>query len=74
MRGYEKVSDAELYDLYGDPPTFKNLKWPETNTSVEKEQGSHWTMMSLDESYKVGIVLHVYDLILREVIEGKTFM
>jgi hypothetical protein len=31
-------------------------------------------MMSLEESYKVAIVLHVYDLILREVIVGKTFM
>lgn len=35
MRGYEKVSDSELYEIYGDPPTFKSLKWPETNTNVE---------------------------------------
>jgi hypothetical protein len=31
-------------------------------------------MMSLDESYKAAIVLHVYDLILKEVMKGKTFM
>jgi hypothetical protein len=41
MRGFEKVSDAELYEIYGEPPIFDMLKWPQTNCAVETEEGAH---------------------------------
>lgn len=37
MRGYERVSDAELFEIYGEPPTFNALKWPETNKVIDQD-------------------------------------
>jgi hypothetical protein len=45
VRGYEKIGQEELLFKYGDPPTYKHLRWPVTNRQMEHTPGRHWTMM-----------------------------
>jgi hypothetical protein len=28
MKGFKKLSNSEIKDIYGSPPRFTNLKWP----------------------------------------------
>jgi hypothetical protein len=44
-RGWKKLSDEEIKDVYGPNMTFLSLKWPETNRVFEKTKGAHWVLM-----------------------------
>jgi hypothetical protein len=56
IRGYKSLSEEEIHEIYGRPPIFKNLKWPETNKVLEGEKGNHWTMMGIFDRCKLAAV------------------
>jgi hypothetical protein len=59
VRGYNILSMPEIKSLYGDPPIFKHLKWPDTNIQINRPEGAHWTLMSFADAYKVPIICHI---------------
>ncbi len=53
--------------MYGDPPFYSHLKWPETHRAFEMQAGSvpgsHWTLIGFMECSKVPVICHVNHLI-----------
>ena len=57
IRGYKSLTKTEIEGIYGRPPIFKHLKWPETNKILEEEsKGNHWTMMGIFDRCKLAAV------------------
>jgi hypothetical protein len=71
--GNDKLTHEELTELYGDPPTYEHLSWPESNRQMSEEKGAHWTFMNFFESLNVPIVCHIMSLIDKSVVK-KTFL
>ena len=59
--------------MYGDPPVFKALKWPQANIFTEGTSGAHWTMMSNAECYKVPIICQVIHLMEKGLVPNKSY-
>jgi hypothetical protein len=72
--GYETLSREKIEEIYGFPPIFKNLKWPQTNKLLLREfnQGNTWTFMGYFEACYVPVVCHIVHLI-KEGVVKKTF-
>jgi hypothetical protein len=74
VKGYKALTKDEIVKLYGEPPVFKHLQWPETNKQIEDKEGAHWTLMTFSDYYKIPIICHVVHLMEQEVIKDKTYM
>ena len=57
--GYDKLTKQQLIAQYGDPPTFKKLKWPSVSMQLEKEADAYWCMTGLIESAKIPVICHI---------------
>ena len=68
IHGFEKLSNEKIREIYGDPPKFKNLRWPRQVWVMEDVMGAHWTMMGMAKAIKVPVVCQVMDLIKKGVI------
>lgn len=53
--------------MYGDPPVFKNLLWPQTQRKMEGNEMNHWILMGKD-SYLIPIILKFCQLINEKII------
>ena len=49
--------------LYGNPPMYEHLKWPETNKVLEYDQGSHWVLLGYFDHCKIPIITHIVHMI-----------
>jgi hypothetical protein len=63
VRGFTALTKQEITKLYGQPPVFSQLKWPETNQQFERKQGAHWTMMDSKDKSKVVVACHITHLL-----------
>ena len=59
MQGFQILSFVEITEIYGDPPTYKHLKWPQTNIDISAETGAHWVMIGHEDCFKVPIICQV---------------
>jgi hypothetical protein len=61
--GFEQLSQSQIIEIYGNPPVFSALQWPQTNRMMDREEGAHWCFVGHTEACKVPVVCHVVDLI-----------
>ena len=62
IHGFDKLRMSDIKKLYGDPPRFTKMKWPDAVRVMDEEKGAHWTMMGLAKAIKVPIVCQVMHL------------
>ena len=73
IKGYRRLEMTQIKAIYGDPPIYKHLKWPDTNIQINRKEGAHWTLMSFSDAYKVPLICHIVHHIGRGDIKKKTF-
>ena len=73
IRGFSSLSKQEIIELYGDPPTFTNLKWPESIRCIEKEKGAHIVLMDIFHVTAIPVICQVTDFILKGKLKNKTY-
>jgi hypothetical protein len=61
IRGFSKLSNTNIEELYGSPPIFRALKWPDTakNVACKPDEGMHWAMLGLWEACKIPAICQV---------------
>jgi hypothetical protein len=77
IRGFKTLTQEEIEKVYGKPPFYKHLKWPETNKIIEGDKikvGHHWTMMGNFDRCKLAVVCKATELIDRGALKNKTFL
>jgi hypothetical protein len=42
LRGFKALSTQEIANIYGEPPIFGHLCWPQTTQKLESEKDAHW--------------------------------
>lgn len=72
--GFTKLSQREVQEMYGNPPIYTHLKWPETNreTTAPNGKGNHWVFMGYFEAFLCQVVSQVVDAISQGILK-KTF-
>jgi len=73
IRGFKKLTEQEIEAVYGSPPVYKHLKWPESPRNMEKVEGAHWVTMTYFDACKIPIICQVVHLIDEGKIVGKTY-
>ena len=44
VKGFKKLDEKEVKEIYGDPPKYENLKWPECNRVLDSHSDKNtWT-------------------------------
>ena len=43
IKGFKKLSSEEITEMYGSPPIFDKLSWPETEKKLENIETANWT-------------------------------
>ena len=66
LQGFKVLSENKIRKIYGSPPVFKSLKFPEKQYELAKEAESHYIMMTYFVSCQVPIVCLVVDYILKK--------
>jgi hypothetical protein len=56
IKGFKKLTDIQIREIYGEPPRFDSLKWPSTNKQLKVLEGAHWTMHGLLEACKIPVI------------------
>ena len=73
LLGFEKLSAKRLCRMYGDPPVFRNLLWPDTPKLLDSEDKAHWTFINYEECCRIPVVCQVVQLMRDGIIRGKTY-
>jgi hypothetical protein len=60
--GFDQLKNSRIKEIYGDPPVFEDLDWPETMRKIQGPDSAHWVLMGKD-SYLVPIILKICFLI-----------
>ena len=63
MLGFQKLSEEQLTEMYGSPPIFDGLKFPDQNNQLMPEDKAHWTFTGFFDSCKVAVICQVVDMI-----------
>ena len=63
MLGFRKLTSNEIINMYGDPPVFNALRWPETNRMMDREENAHWIFVGRTDACKVPVICQVIELI-----------
>jgi hypothetical protein len=71
--GYETLKPEKIKELYGEPPVFKNLKWPNSNNGM-KEESAYWTLMGFIDCCKIPLICHIVDQIKKGKVKGKSYL
>ena len=71
VRGFKSLSREQIRDMYGEPPVYMHLGWPESNRCLEKD--ASWTFMTPFESFKLAVVSQVTNLIDNGRLESASF-
>jgi hypothetical protein len=54
--GFAKVPMSKIQEMYGSPPRYTHLKWPESNKITTEGYGNHWVFMGYFESFLCQVV------------------
>ena len=58
------MTHKQIKKIYGNPPFYPWLKWPETNRILEdKSVKAHWTLMGFWDMCKIPVICQVIDAI-----------
>jgi hypothetical protein len=71
--GFEKLTKAQIEEIYGWKRIYKPLKWPITIINLEKEKDAHIGLMGFFDSCKIAVICQIVDLIRKGVIQNKTY-
>ena len=63
VMGFQKLQPEGINELYGNPPVYTHLKWPETMKETGGEYGNHWVFMGYFEAFLCQVVAQVVDAI-----------
>jgi hypothetical protein len=63
--GFEKLERDHIVEIYGNPPVFQNMNWPQMGKILDKEE-AYWIMLSNFDAAKVAIICHLTDLLQRD--------
>jgi hypothetical protein len=74
LRGLKELDSDELKKIYGEPPTFNHLCWPETTQKLETEKDAHWIFIEKDQAYMVAVISWIEHLICRKEVKNKTHL
>lgn len=72
--GFDRLSQTRIKEIYGDPPIFQNLKWPDSQIVLQPEEDAQWTFVGHAETYKIGLVCHITEMIKKGEIKDKSFL
>ena len=70
--GKRELSRDEIIRIYGDPPIFNTLNYPESIKQIEKPEGSHLSFFTFFDSAKIPLICKGIELIESGVIKDKT--
>jgi hypothetical protein len=59
IRGFVSLSQSQIEVLYGTPPKFEQLKWPEKNSLELANPKAYLTIMGQFEMYKTVVICQV---------------
>ena len=71
-KGSRPMTQAEIEEIYGSPPIFLPLDYPNSKSQMREESGAYLTMMTYFDSVKLPVIAHGIDLMERGIITGKT--
>ena len=71
-RGYKEVQMSEIYEVYGKPPLYHSLDYPNKSSQLKEEKGAHWTLMTFFDCCKAPIILKGIEMIEQGLIKDKT--
>jgi hypothetical protein len=72
IRGFQALSKEEIIELYGDPPIFTSLKYPETTCYVEQDKGAHVVLMDYFHRCSIPVICQITDFIKKGKIKDKS--
>ena len=72
FKGFTEVPLSQVYNIYGKPPIYDPLDYPNRSSQLKEQKGAHWTLMTYFDCCKVPIILKGIELIEQGVIKGKT--
>ena len=60
--------------MYGDPPVYDKLKWPDSSIVLQPAEDAQWTFIGFSETYKIALVCQIVELIKRDALKGTSFL
>ena len=63
IRGFQSLSQEEIHQLYGNPPIFKDLVWPQSEKSLENIETANWTNAGYQRTCHIPVICQVVDMI-----------
>jgi hypothetical protein len=75
IRGFEKLSDLTIRELYGEPPMFESFGWISTGKKLQDAQRDrpYWVMMGYSDCYKIPVICQIVAMILNGTVK-KSFI
>ena len=70
--GKKELSREQIVEIYGDPPIFNTLNYPESIKQVREPEGAHYTTMTFFDSAKLPMICWANYLMETGVIKDKT--
>ena len=73
IHGFEKLTRPQICAMYGDPPVFSQLKWPQTARQMEKKEGAYQVILTLADVCRVPIICQIVHLIRKGVVKNLSY-
>jgi len=73
LKGFKILKQADITEMYGNPPIFEPLDYPSVTKQLKKPEGAFWCLLSYFDAGKVPIILQIIDLIDKNLIPNKTY-
>jgi hypothetical protein len=74
VRGFAPLEMKEITDLYGDPPMFMALNFPDAVTHLDSEEGAYMCLLGTFDAAKVAVICQVTHLIQKGIIKNKSYL
>jgi hypothetical protein len=71
--GYHVLQKEQIVKIWGSPPIYNALKWPENGIAIAEEDDPHWVLLSYSNAYLVPLICHLVHLINNKTVKDKTF-
>jgi hypothetical protein len=72
LQGFRLLTAGRLKHLYGNPPMFRGVKWPESSKALSNADNPHWVLSGIFNMAKIPVICKVVEAILNGKIK-KTF-
>jgi hypothetical protein len=57
VKGFRKLDEKEVKEMYGDPPKYADLKWPDCNRVLDSNSKQNtWTFSGYFDCCKIPVV------------------